>query len=82
MKILSIETSCDDTSIAIFENDKLLALDTKSQIKIHEVTGWVVPEVAAREHANAVFKVVFDEFKTFSSTSKTTPHLDWPHIPL
>jgi tRNA A37 threonylcarbamoyltransferase TsaD len=39
MKILAIETSCDDTSLAIFENDTLLALDTKSQIKIHAPTG-------------------------------------------
>lgn len=58
MKILAIETSCDDTSLAIFENEKLIALDTKSQIKIHQVTGWVVPEVAAREHANAIFEVL------------------------
>jgi N6-L-threonylcarbamoyladenine synthase len=58
MIILSIETSCDDTSLAIFENDKLLALDTKSQIKIHNLTGGVVPEVAAREHANAIFEVL------------------------
>jgi hypothetical protein len=38
MKILAFETSCDDTSVAIFDNDKLLAMDTKSQIKIHNGT--------------------------------------------
>lgn len=58
MKILAFETSCDDTSIAIFENDKLLAMDTDSQICIHNITWWVVPEVAAREHANNIFKVL------------------------
>ena len=58
MKILAIETSCDDTSLAIFEDEKLLFMDTKSQIKIHNLTGWVVPEVAAREHANAIFEVL------------------------
>ena len=56
--ILAFETSCDDTSIAIFEDDKLLFMDTASQIKIHNITGWVVPEVAAREHANAIFGVL------------------------
>ena len=56
--ILAFETSCDDTSIAIFEDDKLLFMDTASQIKIHNITGWVVPEVAAREHANAIFWVL------------------------
>lgn len=58
MIILALETSCDDTSIAIFDNEKLLAMDTASQIKIHNETWWVVPEVAAREHANAIFWVL------------------------
>lgn len=58
MKILAFETSCDDTSIAIFEDNKLIAMDTDSQICIHNKTGWVVPEVAAREHANNIFRVL------------------------
>ena len=58
MKILAFETSCDDTSIAIFDNENLIAMDTDSQICIHNRTGWVVPEVAAREHANNIFKVL------------------------
>lgn len=58
MKILAFETSCDDTSIAIFEEDKLLAMNTDSQIKIHNLTGGVVPEIAAREHANVIFDVL------------------------
>ena len=58
MYILAFETSCDDTSIAIFENDKLLSIFTDSQIKIHNITWWVVPEIAAREHANGIFDVL------------------------
>jgi len=58
MYILAFETSCDDTSIAIFQNDELLAMNTDSQIKIHNKTWWVVPEVAAREHANNIFGVL------------------------
>ncbi|MCD5385353.1 tRNA (adenosine(37)-N6)-threonylcarbamoyltransferase complex transferase subunit TsaD [Candidatus Gracilibacteria bacterium] len=58
MYILAFETSCDDTSIAIFKDDKLIAMDTDSQICIHNKTGGVVPEVAAREHANNIFKVL------------------------
>ena len=58
MKILAFETSCDDTSIAIFEDEKLLAMNTDSQIKIHNKTWWVVPEIAAREHANVIFDVL------------------------
>lgn len=58
MYILALETSCDDTSVAIFRDDKLIAMDTASQIKIHEITWGVVPEVAAREHANSIFWVL------------------------
>jgi len=58
VKILAFETSCDDTSIAIFEDENLLHMETASQIKIHNITGWVVPEVAAREHANSIFEVL------------------------
>jgi len=72
MKILAFETSCDDTSIAIFEDDKLLAMDTASQIKIHNITGGVVPEVAAREHANAIFWVLEKVLK------EASPHLTSP----
>lgn len=63
MKILAIETSCDDTSLAIFEDENLLAMDTKSQIKTHNLTWWVVPEVAAREHANVIFDVLENVLK-------------------
>lgn len=58
MKILSFETSCDDTSIALFEDENLIYMDTMSQISIHNKTWWVVPEIAAREHANAIFIVL------------------------
>lgn len=58
MKILAFETSCDDTSIALFEDAKLITMHTKSQIKIHNETGGVVPEIASREHANVIFSVL------------------------
>ncbi|MDD5213516.1 MAG: tRNA (adenosine(37)-N6)-threonylcarbamoyltransferase complex transferase subunit TsaD [Candidatus Gracilibacteria bacterium] len=58
MKILAFETSCDDTSLALFEEDKLIFMDTMSQIAIHNETCGVVPEVAAREHANNIFTVI------------------------
>ena len=58
MKILAFETSCDDTSIALFENNQLISMHTKSQIKIHNKTWGVVPEVASREHANVIFDVL------------------------
>jgi N6-L-threonylcarbamoyladenine synthase len=41
----------------------LLFMDTASQIKIHNITWWVVPEVAAREHANVIFDVLENVLK-------------------
>lgn len=58
MIILGIETSCDDTSIAVFDDEKLLAMETNSQIRIHNKTWWVVPEVAARVHAENILEVL------------------------
>lgn len=58
MYILAFETSCDDTSVALFRDDELIAMETDSQIKVHSETGWVVPEVAARLHAESIFKVL------------------------
>ncbi len=74
MKILAFETSCDDTSIAIFEDEKLLAMNTDSQIKIHNLTGWVVPEVAAREHANVIFNVLQ---KSLDDADVTLDNIDY-----
>lgn len=51
MVILAFETSCDDTSVAVFRDASLLSLVTVSQIAEHTKTSGVVPEVAARLHA-------------------------------
>jgi N6-L-threonylcarbamoyladenine synthase len=48
--ILAIETSCDETAVAVLRGDKLLASEVASQIAAHEKYGGVVPEVASRNH--------------------------------
>lgn len=59
MKILAIETSCDETSCAIVEDGrKVLANVIASQVDIHAKTGGVVPEVAAREHVLKIIPVL------------------------
>lgn len=51
MKILGIETSCDETGIAIYDdNQGLIANQLYSQIKLHADYGGVVPELASRDH--------------------------------
>lgn len=49
MKVLGIETSCDETGVAILEDRKVLASITYTQM-VHERFGGVVPEIASREH--------------------------------
>lgn len=55
LKILAIESSCDETSAAIVENGrKILSCKILSQIDIHKRFGGVVPEIASRAHVEAV----------------------------
>ncbi len=53
MLILGIESSCDETGVAIYDSDAgLLAHALHSQIETHRVHGGVVPELASRDHIN------------------------------
>lgn len=54
MKILAIETSCDETSVAITEDGKLLTNIVSTQIEMHQKYGGVMPEVASRLHAENI----------------------------
>ena len=51
MRVLGIETSCDETGVAIFDSEKgLLADALYSQVAMHSEYGGVVPELASRDH--------------------------------
>ncbi len=59
MIILGIETSCDETAAAVVLNgQEILSNVIASQIKLHQKTGGVVPEVAAREHTVKIIPVI------------------------
>lgn len=60
--ILAIESSCDDTSAAVFCNDKKLSNIIASQ-KVHEAYGGVVPELASRAHQQNIVPVVNQAIK-------------------
>lgn len=68
MKLLSIETSCDETSAAVTENgSKILSNVVASQVEFHRKYGGIVPEVASRKHIEviaAVVKQALDKAKT------------------
>ncbi|AKM85006.1 MAG: metalloendopeptidase glycoprotease family, O-sialoglycoprotein endopeptidase [candidate division Kazan bacterium GW2011_GWA1_50_15] len=70
-KILAIETSCDDTSVAIVENGhKVLVNLVASQEKLHATFGGVVPEVASREHLKAIYPLIELALKRAKLTPK------------
>ncbi len=59
MKILGIESSCDETAAAVVENGRIVLSNVvATQIEEHKIYGGVVPEIASRRHAEAVCAVV------------------------
>ena len=59
MRVLGIETSCDETGVAIYDSAKGLLADVlHSQINIHSQHGGVVPELASRDHIKYLVPLV------------------------
>lgn len=59
MNVLGIETSCDETGVAVYSTEKgLLAHDLHSQIDLHAVYGGVVPEIASRDHLRCLLPLI------------------------
>lgn len=69
MKILGLESSCDETAAAIVEDGhRLLSNVVRTQIDIHKVYGGVVPEVAARSHIEVVNAVIEESLQEANLT--------------
>ena len=59
MKILAIESSCDETAAAVVEDGiKILSNIINTQIDLHKQYGGVVPEIASRKHIENISDVV------------------------
>ena len=59
MLVLGIETSCDETGIALFDGDRgILAHNVYSQVEIHAAYGGVVPELASRDHIRKTLPLI------------------------
>lgn len=64
MLVLGIETSCDETGLAVFDSEKgLLGHTLHSQIDLHEAYGGVVPELASRDHIRLILPLLETLFK-------------------
>lgn len=61
MRILGIETSCDETGVAVYDSERgLLAHNLYSQIELHADYGGVVPELASRDHVRKIIPLLRD----------------------
>ena len=58
MNCLGIETSCDETAVAVWGNGRLYEETVHTQIPMHAVFGGVVPELASREHLRKLDSLV------------------------
>ncbi len=59
MRVLGIETSCDETGVAVYDTEHgLLAQVLHSQVDLHAVYGGVVPEIASRDHIRRLLPLV------------------------
>ncbi len=73
MKILGIETSCDETAAAVVQDGRILLSNVvNSQLDIHAIYGGVVPEVAARSHIEVINPVI--------NQALTDANLTWDDI--
>lgn len=68
MRILAIESSCDDTAASVFEDGRILSSVVASQDALHAAYGGVVPELAARQHLEAVSAVLRTALKDADSS--------------
>src|ERR1700688_4858168 len=70
MRVLAIESSCDESAAAVFDDARgLLAHEIFSQIELHRVYGGVVPELASRDHVRRLLPLV----RSVMAKAETTP---------
>ncbi|MEO0409515.1 MAG: tRNA (adenosine(37)-N6)-threonylcarbamoyltransferase complex transferase subunit TsaD [Cyanobacteria bacterium P01_A01_bin.135] len=67
-KVLAIETSCDETAVAIVENRNIHASIVSSQVETHARYGGVVPEVASRQHVEILNQAIAQAFAEAGAT--------------
>ena len=81
MKILSIESSCDETAAAVVEGRTVLSNIVATQIAEHRIYGGVVPEIASRRHTEAISTVVRDAVSEAGLTLQDIDAVAVTHAP-
>jgi len=71
VRILAIESSCDETAVAVVEDGrKILADCIASQVELHRIYGGVVPEIASRKHIEAIYGLADEALRTAQLTKE------------
>jgi N6-L-threonylcarbamoyladenine synthase len=91
MKILAIETSCDETAVSIIEatiedsiessNIKVLSNIISSQVELHAQWGGVVPNLAAREHTKNIIPVLTESLEVANTSKNDIDLISVTHAP-
>ncbi len=82
MRILAIESSCDDLAACVLEGpDKILSSKTASQEKLHARFGGIVPEVASREHLLQISSLVEKTLAELPADQQTLEGVAVTHAP-
>lgn len=82
MRILSIESSCDETAAAVVEDGReVLSSVIVSQVEEHKLYGGVVPEIASRRHAESIVGVVSEALKKADTTLDDIDAIAVTHAP-
>ena len=69
MRILSVESSCDETAVAVVEDGRTVLTDCiASQVALHRLYGGVVPELASRKHIEAIYALADEALARASMT--------------
>ena len=69
MKILAVESSCDETAVAVVEDGRTVLTDCiASQVALHRLYGGVVPELASRKHIEAIYALADEALSRASMT--------------
>ena len=66
MRVLGIETSCDETAAAVVEDGKhILSSEIASSSSLHIKTGGIIPEVAARKQIESIIPIIAETLSSF-----------------
>ena len=69
MNILAVESSCDETAVAIVSDGRKILTDCiSSQVDLHRIYGGVVPEIASRKHIEAIYELADQALSAASMT--------------